>query len=248
MLASVSKISKILNCFTNETPALRNLDIAEKLDMHPSSSHHLVSSLCKEGILIQDRKKMYRLGWKLLEWSNNVMYQHDFNETLPIVDELIRKYHCVVHVGMFDQGEVRFVLKTSSKHAITIPTFIGSKKPAYCTSTGKVLLAYNPSFVQQTVAKGLVRESQNTITSTFDLKRDLEVIRKNGYAVSDNENDTTTYGIAAPILSYSGNIVAALNLVGSLEYMGRINRKECIQDVVRTAKLISKDLGYIEHF
>ncbi|WP_418314668.1 IclR family transcriptional regulator [Salicibibacter kimchii] len=176
------------------------------------------------------------------------MYHQDINDALPLVYDLIRKYKCVVHIGMYDAGTVRFVLKVSAEDAVELPTtFLGAKKPAYSTSTGKVLLAYNPSFVQPTVARGLVRESQNTITSTYNLRKELSTIKKNGYALSDNENDTQTFAIAAPITAYSGQTVAALNMVGSIDYMNSINQRQAIQDVVRIAKLISKHVGYIEN-
>ncbi|HWO97627.1 MAG TPA: IclR family transcriptional regulator [Bacillus sp. (in: firmicutes)] len=247
MIASVKKICNILNCFTGDEPVLGNSEIAEKLEMNPSTVHHLVRTLCEEGILIQDHKKKYRLGWKLLEWSNHVMFQQDiYSEAIPLVEELVRKFSGTVHIGMFDQGDVVFVLKVTSKDSLAIPTYVGARKPAYCTSTGKVLLSYNPSLVQPTITKGLLRRSKNTITDVQNLHMELKEIRKRGYATSNDENELGLYGIAAPIRSYTGRTVAALNLVGPIAYMQGSERKAIIQSVIQTANLISKELGYID--
>jgi IclR family transcriptional regulator, KDG regulon repressor len=246
VISSVKKISKILNCFTNDEPALGNNEIAERLRMNPSTVHHLVRTLCEEGMLIQDSRKKYRLGWKLLEWSNHVMYQQDiYSEATPFCENLIRKFHGTVHIGMFDSGEVRFVLKVKSKTSLPVPTYVGATKPAYCTSTGKILLAYNPSLIKPTIAKGLLQRAPNTITCISKLKEELKQIKAQGFAISNNENELGLYGIAAPIRSYTGQTIAALNMVGPITYMNGSNRNEMIRNVVNTAEKISKDIGYI---
>jgi DNA-binding IclR family transcriptional regulator len=222
-------------------------EIAVELNMNASTVHHLVRTLCQEGILMKDRRKKYRLGWKLLEWSNNVMYQQDiYSEAVPLVEELIRKFNkTTVHIGMLDQGDVVFVLKIASKNSVPVNTHIGMRKPAYCFSTGKVLLAFNPSLVQSVIARGLLKRAPNTITNVDKLLEELDEIRKKGYATSINENEFGSYGIAAPIRSYTGQTVAALNMVGPITYM-QDHCPAVIKSVIHTADLISRQLGYIE--
>ncbi|MFY0543886.1 IclR family transcriptional regulator [Brevibacillus sp. H7] len=247
MIGSVQKISRILNCFTDDEPVLGNLEIATKLNMNPSTVHHLLHTLCEEGMLIKDTQKKYRLGWKLLEWGNRVMYQKDIlSQAFPLVEGLIRRFNGTVHIGMFDQGEVVFVLKATPKHAMEIATYVGSRKPAYCTSTGKIILSHNPSMVKATVAKGLLRRAPNTITSADKLKVELHEVQKRGYSISDNENELGLYGIAAPIRSYSGQTVAALNMVGEASYMQGRDNRAIIESLISTADTISKELGYIQ--
>ena len=247
MIGSVKKACNIIGCFSNEDPALGIGEIANKLGMNPSTTHHLVSTLCNEGVLMKDHKKRYRLGWRLLEWNNHVMFQQDiYDKAIPLVKELIHRFQGTVHIAMFDKGTVVFVLRVSSQDATPIHTYIGSRKPAYATSSGKVLLAYNRAYLQETVDRGLSSESSNTITDIDKLKDELKVIRKNGYSISDNENSDGMYGVAAPILSYSGDIIAAVNLVGPASYMQGNHRGMIIQSVMNTAQSISKELGYIE--
>jgi len=246
MIGSVQKIARILNCFTSDEPVLSNSEIAEKLGMNPSTVHHLLLTLCQEGMLMKDSNKKYRLGWKLLEWGNQVMYQRDIlNAAMPLIEGLTRSFRGTVHIGMYDQGEVVFVLKVTPKHAMPVPTQIGSRIPAYCCSTGKVLLSFNSFLVQSAISKGLSQRAPNTITCVTRLNEELKEIRTKGYSISNNENELGLYGIAAPIQSYSGKTVAALNMVGPIEYMDR-DRGAILQSVIRTAKSISQELGYIE--
>lgn len=248
MIGSVLKVCKILDCFTNDEPSLGNSEIAAKLNMSPSTVHHLVSTLYKEGILIKDSRNKYRLGWKLLEWSSSVMYQQDiYNEANPLVGELIKNFNGVAHIGMLDErGNFVFVLKMASRHAIEVPTYVGERKPTYCFSTGKALLSCKPNLLQTTLTHKLMQRGPNTITSVEQLKSEIDDIRKKGYATSNNENEFGIYGIAAPIKSYSGQTVAALNMVGPIAYMQGNQHQVMIQSIMSTAKDISKELGYIE--
>ena len=247
MIESVKKACHIISCFSSEEPVLGNAEIAGKLGMSPSTTHHLLSTLCNEGVLMKDQKRKYRLGWKLLEWNNNVMFQQDiYDKAIPLVKELIHRFIGTAHIAMFDKGEVVFVLKVSSQEASPVHTYIGSRKPAYATSTGKVLLAFNSSYLKETISRGLSRQAPNTITDVDKLKKELELVCEMGYSISDNENNTATYAIAAPILSYSGKTIAAVNLVGPASYMQGSNRTKIIQSVINTAQSISQELGYIE--
>ncbi len=247
MIESVKKACHIISCFSSDEPVLGNSEIAEKLGMSPSTTHHLISTLCNEGVLMRDSNRRYRLGWKLLEWNNNVMFQQDiYDKAIPLVKDLISRFTGIAHIAMFDKGEVVFVLKVSSQEASPIHTHIGSRKPAYATSTGKVLLAYNNEYLKETIERGLSLQAANTITDIDKLKEDLKRVRDIGYSISNNENSTGTYAIAAPVLSYSGKTIAAVNLVGPANYMQGDNQKMIIQSVIKTADSISKELGYIE--
>ncbi|EGQ24155.1 IclR family transcriptional regulator [Sporosarcina newyorkensis 2681] len=247
MIASIRKACQVISCFSNDNPALGVGEIAELLDMPVSTTHHIVSTLCKENVLMKDHQKKYRLGWRLLEWNNHVMFQQDvYDKAMPFVKDLISQYKGTAHIAMFDKGTVVFVLRVSSHDASSIQTYLGSRKPSYATSSGKVLLANNPAYLKETVAQGLAYDGPNTITDISNLKIELADIRTKGYSISDSENSDGMYGIAAPIFSYSGGVIAAVNLVGLSSYMQGTQRTQMIQSVMNTAQLISKELGYIE--
>lgn len=203
--------------------------------------------MCNENILLQDKNRKYRLGWRILEWGNKVMYQQDMNEKVgPIAANLVNRYKGNVHVGMFDSGEVRFIYKAVSPNSDVIPTYIGKTRfPAHATSIGKVLLAYNPSFLQAVEQKGMQSFTKNTITDINDLKRELLIIRQQGFAISISENETDTFGIAAPIKSYSGQVIAAINFVGDVNYISGSNFQNILHDVIRAAHNVSREIGYI---
>jgi DNA-binding IclR family transcriptional regulator len=175
------------------------------------------------------------------------MFQQDiYDRAIPLVKDLVHRFVGTAHIAMFDKGEVVFVLKVSSQEASPIQTYIGSRKPAYATSTGKVLLAFNTTYLNETISRGLLKQASNTITDIDLLKEEMASVRKMGYSISNNENSTSTYAIAAPILSYSGKTIAAVNFVGPASYMLGSHRNNIIKSVINTAQSISLELGYIE--
>ncbi|WP_042348011.1 IclR family transcriptional regulator [Bacillus massiliigorillae] len=247
MISSVKRACQILSSFTQDNPVLGNAEIAERLGLSKSTTHHLITTLCNEGVLMRDVERKYRLSWKILEWNNNVMFQQDFyDKAMPLVKELTETFRGTAHISMFDIGDVVNVLRISSQDFDSLPTYLGSRKPAYCTSAGKALLVYNDNYLQKTIEKGFSRQGPNTITDVATLKRELATVRGQGYSISNNENDTSTYAIAAPILSYSGQTIASVNLVGPISYMKGLHRGHIIRSVMKTAKAISRELGYIE--
>lgn len=247
MIASVNKMAQIIDLFVESESSLSNKEIADKLNLPVSSVHHFLKTMCAENILMQDKNRKYRLGWRILEWSNKVMYQQEMNEKVaPIAANLVNRFKGNVHVGMFDNGEVRFIYKAVSPFTDVLPTYIGKTRfPAHATSVGKVLLAYNPKFVEAVVARGMESFTANTITDIAVLKKELLTIRQQGYALSNGENETGTYGIAAPIKSYNGQVIAAINFVCDLEYIRDNNYHTILNEVIRAAQNISREIGYI---
>lgn len=244
MSSSVKRVARILDLFTKDEPSLSNKEIAESLGIPQSTCHHFVKTLCQEGMLIQGSDRTYRLGWKLLEWSNRVMFQQEiYDEAGPIMAELVRQFTGHSHIGMFHEGEVRFVFKMISADADLVATNMGARRPAYLTSSGKILLAFNPSFLKVILERKQLMQSKNPISCTKKLKNELKVIKEQGYAISDDESNLGLYGVAAPIKSYDGQVVAAINFVGERNYMK--GNQLIIRRVIQSARNISRQLGYL---
>jgi IclR family pca regulon transcriptional regulator len=119
--------------------------------------------------------------------------------------------------------------------------------PAYCTSLGKVLLAWLPPD-EQAAALGRVdfsRRGPNTITSRTALVAELKRVRENGYAINNEELAYGLRSIAAPVLDHQGFAAAALNLAvhSSMVSMDDLTAK-LSETVRRVAADISEHLGY----
>jgi hypothetical protein len=90
----------------------------------------------------------------------------------------------------------------------------GGRLPLHCTGVGKVLLAYGPQeLVDSLVRTGLRRYTPQTLTRPAQLSRALNEIRRTGIAFQNEELDVGLISVAAPMTDATGTVVAAPSVV-----------------------------------
>ena len=143
-----------------------------------------------------------------------------------------------------------FYILINSKVCILLrlASHIGKRNPAYCTGCGKVLLAYTPEPLQQELLRkvdeqGFEQFASNTVKTIEELKNDLDIIVKKGYALSTDELSDGFTSIAVPVLDFSGEVIAAISVTGP---SNKINSLIHLNDLMKCSELISEKLGYIK--
>jgi IclR family pca regulon transcriptional regulator len=131
--------------------------------------------------------------------------------------------------------------------AIDLDLHVGSRLPAYCTSMGKVLLAFLPSAERDDALKRITfaRRGPNTLTSRSALLAELERVRSAGIAVNNEELAYGLRSVAVPVLAADGTAVAAVNLAAHRTMVSLDDLVARIGPLMqRTAAEISAQLGY----
>jgi IclR family pca regulon transcriptional regulator len=97
---------------------------------------------------------------------------------------------------------------------MSIDLGLGSRLPAYCTSMGRVLLAHlPPAQLEQYLSRvKLTRLTNRTVSTAAELKRVLAEVRRDGYAIVDQELEIGLRSMAVPVKDASGRCVAAINV------------------------------------
>jgi DNA-binding IclR family transcriptional regulator len=128
---------------------------------------------------------------------------------------------------------------------------LGRRSPIFCTSAGKIQLAYKaPEEIRRLLKeKGLKRYTENTIVSEVDMLNHLEEVRKQGYAVDNEEYEEDVRCVGAPIRDYTENVVAGICISGPTHRISdeRVD-KELIPLLKKAALEISRRLGYGSDF
>jgi IclR family pca regulon transcriptional regulator len=190
--------------------------------MSRSTTHRYVTTLVELGYLEQGAQRKYRLGLRVTDLGMSAMNSMSLREHAhPYLEELRRETNFTVNLAILDGSEVLYVDRVrgsrQGQHQIDFDLHVGSRLPAYCTALGKLLLAYLPDAEQKALIGSLelVKHGPNTIASKKALKTELEQIGEEGLAVDDEELAVEVQAIAAPVRSSGGEVVAAVNLVGS---------------------------------
>jgi len=243
MLQTIEKASEVLALFDREHPEWGVREVAEALGLAKSSAHDLLTSLEQVGLLGKNEDGRYRLGWRLVTLSETLLATTELRrEARPIMEELADQYHLAV----LDDTKVVYVDKLEGKQAVRVElTSLGTRLYAHCSALGKVLLAYQPEENVKRIIKieGLLRFTANTITDAGELEQALAKVRKQGYAIDQEEILPDLCCIGAPIYNYTGQVIAAISM-SIPAYRFQRSQVELRKAVMRTGKLISERLGY----
>ncbi len=246
---SVLRAAEILQAFSLEKPTYTHAEISKKLNLNKAAVTRLLYSLERAGLVERDADNgKYTLTVKLYQIGSVYINLTGIPQAAkPHLSELARSCNESSHLSILHEFEVLYIDKVESLRPIRMMSHVGRKLPAYCTGTGKVLLAHLSEedlkdFFRRVRLK---RYTPNTITSRSDLRAELDLIRKQGYGVDNAENEAEVKSVAAPVRDESGSIVAAISIAGPVYRMTEEYLQErCIPAVLRAAEMTSRRLGY----
>lgn len=246
-LSSVTSALQLLKVFSVEETELGISALAKELGVAKSTAHRLAVTLAAEGFLEQNPENgRYRLGLALFELGTLVRRRMDVSTLgLPLLGALRDNTQEAVHLAMLAQTDIVYLYNLESSQAVGTRSYLGMRKPAFCTSEGRVLLAFAPPESTGAVLKErLVPRTANTVTDAKAIARLLEEVRQNGFAVDDEESEVGMRGLAAPVRDAGGRVVAAVGLSGPMQRLSKKELRKLVPQVVATADGISARMGY----
>ena len=243
-LSSVKKALQVLQTFSDDRTELGVTQISELVRSHKSSVSRILMTLSAEGFVEKNPlTHKYRLGMKLVELGNRALSRFDLKDHAgPFLEELARKTSEIIHLSILDKNEIVYVDKKGEGQVLTIATKIGGRNPAYACAMGKVLLSgLSPeALVEVLPLSPLVRFTPTTIAEIPKLRKELEKIRKQGFAVDNEESFPGIRCVAAPIKDRRGHMIAAISATVPAMRMGRERIKEIKGLVLETARRLSE--------
>lgn len=246
-LSSVGSALRMLKAFNAEEPELGITELSRRLGVAKSTAHRLASTLVAEGFLEQNAADgRYRLGLLLFSIGTLVRRRMNVSEqAVPHLQALCETSGETVHLAVLHDAEVVFLRNIESKQAIRPRSYLGVRKPAFCTSEGRALLAFGPPQQVGAAMRGtLVPRTPKTLTDKAAITRLLQKIRGQGYAFEDEESEVGMRGVAAPIFDAGGRPVASVGVVGPVQRFTAPRQRALAAQVVATARAISVLMGY----
>ncbi len=242
----------ILGSFTPKRPVLGIADIADDLGMSRPTTHRYVATLVALGFLKQGAKRKYRLGLGVTDLGMSAMNSTGLREhAQPYLEELRQRTSYTVSLAVLDGTDIVCVDRARSfrrgQAKIDMGLQPGSRLPVYCTSMGKILLAYLPEQERrERIAElDLTKHGPNTIMSKTALRGELARIVEAGFAVGDEELIPALYSMSVPVRNEAREVVAAVSMS---VHSSMISLEELVDGLgphlVSTADRISARLGY----
>ncbi|WP_066318771.1 IclR family transcriptional regulator [Bacillus sp. FJAT-29814] len=251
MVKSVSRALDIINIVGLKKDGLGVTDISKQMDINKSSVFRILATLVRYGYIEQDEETgRYKLGYKFLEISSKLLESIDLRaEARPFLRELEKETNEVIHLVVYDQGEVVYIEKLEGNETLRMHSKVGKRAPMHCTSVGKAILAHLQASEVADILdrKGLPVHTDYTITDRDMFLQELASVKQKGYALDLEENEYGIRCIAVPIFDHLGKVCAAISLSGPTIRMTDERLEQLKPRMMKIGRQISGRLGHSGH-
>jgi IclR family pca regulon transcriptional regulator len=243
---SLERGLSVVRALSEPGPGLTLADVARETGLTRAAARRFLLTLEDLGY-VRAADRRFSLTPRVLELGYSFLSSLTLPEIAqPHLRELVGQVHDSSSVCVLDGTEIVYVAREPTQRIMTVAIAIGTRFPAYATSMGRVLLAgldddeLDP-FFERVQLKPLTQE---TVTGEDQLRRELRRVRRQGWALVDQELEDGLRSIAAPIRDPRGEVVAAVNLstAASRRTLESI-RRELLPPLRETAARIERDLA-----
>lgn len=215
-------------------------EIARTVRLPSSIVYRILRTLVVAGYVVQNAEtERYRLGREAFLLGRAAGHTLGFDAAMPLLEHLAEVTGESVNLVVRDGDDGLVVLRAESQQPLRFTQPTGARIPLYCTSTGKVLLAFAGDLNGEVARLGeLERLTPNTITSPRRLLEELTEVRDRQFSVNRSERIPGVCGVAAPVLGADGVAMAALAVQGPEFRLADERIAELVPLVVSTARAI----------
>lgn len=239
---SVKKAIRIIQVIADSSTRLGVSELSKRLKIGKSTVHGITSALEELGVLIRNPiDKKYSLGYRLIELGRKAYGRIELREIARAsMERLVEKVGETVFLGIMNGDHVLIldVVESSNEMKITSPP--GTRLPILAGATGKVFLSLlEEGRAREMVEKiGLKKYTSKSITDPERFLREVEEVKKKGYAIDDEEYLIGVRAIASPLSLYSFP-PSAIWIVGFSTRLTGQKMEKAIREIQKTAQEIS---------
>jgi IclR family pca regulon transcriptional regulator len=216
-MASLARGLVVIQAFTPQMPQMTISQLSLRTGLSRAAVRRCLYTLCKLGFAGSDETQRYSLRPKMLTLANTYTASSTLaNAAQPILERMSATHGESFSVATLDGDDIVYIARSSVTRVMSVDLHIGSRLPAFCTSMGRVLLAYLPQDQLEAYFARVqfTQFTAKTMTSQEKLRLALRNVRRNGYALCDQEFEVGLRSIAVPVQAPNGRVVATVNLSG----------------------------------
>lgn len=222
---SIRRAVRVLKAFTEERPEWTLADLSASLDLNKTTAYRLLAALEHEGLVTRAPDgESYRLGPELIVLGSRALRTTDLRTvSRPELEALAQEADETATLEVLVEGEVLILDEAKGPGLLGAHAEVGTRWPAYATSTGKALLAARETFhgeagaghaAEWEIPETLPDLAPGTITTAAALRSEFERIREQGYAVAHEELQPGYSAVGAAVRDHEGRGIAAVALGG----------------------------------
>ena len=245
---AVHRALSILELAVQRSEGVSHSDVHHQLRIPKASTTMLLRTLEHRGYLRRDATTgRFRVGLKVLGLGRGALEFVDLRRAAGAeLRALVETTRLTAHLAILDHGRAVYIDRAESPGFLRINTWVGRDLAVHTTAVGKALLWDHGDEEVRTLLSGqeLEAKTTTTITSVEGFLRELRRVRRQGYAVDDEENNVGVRCVAAPIFDPAGTAKAAIGLSGATSHVTRDAVPKLAALVCRATLRVSRHLGY----
>ena len=208
-----------------------------------------LTSLTNLGYVSRDDADHYSLTLKLFCIGSRTLSHIDLiSKARPFAKQLCEGLGETVHMGILEGDRAVYVLKEESSYTLRMYSRIGKTIPLYCTAIGKIFLSEmdEKELEAYLMSHSLKPYTSRTVSNPDALRTQLELIRKRGWSIDDQEHEDNIMCIASPIRDYSGQVVAAMSVSWPLFRFNQADFEKIVSQIQNATQQLSAIMGFDE--
>lgn len=235
----------VIRAFSAEHPELTLSEVARATSLTRAAARRFLHTLVELGYVSQ-AGRLFALRPRILELGFAYLSSLGLSEVAtPHLEALVATVHESSSVSVLADDEVVYVARVPTRRIMTVVIGVGTRFPAYATSMGRALLAgQGDEWLERYLASvRLFPLTQWTITDPAKLRAEILQVRRQGWAMVDEELEEGLRAIAVPIHDLHGKVIAAVNVSAPTRRGGPESlREELLPHLLAAVRRIEEDL------
>lgn len=211
---SLARGLEVIRSFDAEHPSMTLTEVAKRTGLSRATARRFLLTLAQLGYVRFDGK-FFELTSRVLQLGYSYLSSHTLPQMVePALEQLSGLLNESCSASVLDDDEIVYIARVHTRRIMRIGISVGTRLPAYATSMGRVMLAYLPEAERDAAIESVSTNAFTpaTITTPEGLKKELELVRQQGYCVVNQELEIGLQSVAVPVFGADGDVVCALNV------------------------------------
>lgn len=237
IITSIERGLNVLRSFDQHAVDLTPADVARRADLPRAAARRVLLTLEKLGYAVSDGK-YYRLTPKVLDLGHGYLAKVNVKEMIdPILHDAMTKTQESCSLLIRDGVEMLCIASSNPSTIGYVSFDVGIRVPIHGSSAGRMLLAnLSPDELSAYLSSvKLERLTPKTITKKSDMRKEIDRVRKNGYAMTIDEYAVGIFGMSVPVVNSSDEFIAGVSCLGNSARVKTKQAREHILHVLNDA-------------
>jgi IclR family transcriptional regulator, pca regulon regulatory protein len=214
-MTSLARGLLVIQAFSQQSLHLSISQLSKRTGLSRASVRRCLHTLSKLGFAGSEDGRTFSLRPRVLALGHSYLSSMPLATVAqPVLEHLSHILHESSSMAVLDGVDIIYVARANVTRIMAIGLGVGTRLPAFCTSIGRVLLANLPPEEMETLLSRIefTRYTDHTLTSAQKLRQVLLAVRRNGYAIVDQELELGLRSMAVPVQNHMGPVMAAINV------------------------------------